>query len=167
MSVKTLQVALVFATLGTSIMAAVQMQKDLNSTGVMHSDGYLLAVSSVSAAYLGLSFFFFSSGVRVAVEFMLSLAWLAGTILAAVDRGGLSCFSEAEAKQLRLTHGMNIRVMTLANCNLGYAAITLASLTFAAFCWGTYKTIGGNYTVHVVPKQKHEALPQEDVYEKC
>ncbi|VBB85138.1 Hypothetical protein conserved in the Yarrowia clade [Yarrowia lipolytica] len=168
MSFKILQAALVVATLVTTVLAVVQMKADLNSVDIIPADGYIITLSSLSAVYMIVAATVLNcTGAKVACESMLSFAWLTGTILIGVQRGGMSCFSVSEVNN-PITH-ISIKVLSQANCNLGNASITLSALTFAAFCVATYKTFGGNYTIHVVPKPGHQRLPQDEseVYDKC
>lgn len=168
MTFKILQAALVAATLVATVLAVVQMKTDLNTSDIMPADGYIITLSSLSAVYMVVAATAIKSGgVKTACELLLSLAWLAGTILIGVQRGGMSCFSTSEVHN-SITQ-VTVKVLSQANCSLSNASITLSAFTFAAFCVATYKTIGGNYTVHVVPKQSHQPLPQDEseVHDKC
>lgn len=172
MSFKILQAALVAATLVVTVLAVVQMKTDLNTVDIIPADGYIILVSSLSGVYMAAtatksSITVETSGCIAFCEFLLSLAWLAGTILVGVQRGGMSCFSVSEVHNT--ISQVTVKVLSQANCNLGNASITLSAFTFAAFCLATYKTIVENFTVHIVPKQAHQPLPQDEfeVDDKC
>ncbi|KAG5360752.1 hypothetical protein CJU89_3840 [Yarrowia sp. B02] len=167
MTFQILQAVLVAATLVSTVLAVLQMKADLNTVDIIPADGYIITLASLSAVYMVLAAFVLKSCARVACEFLLSLAWLAGTILIGVQRGGMSCFAVSEVTNSFAQ--VTVKVLSQANCNLGNASIALSAVTFAAFCVSTYKTVGGNYTVHVVPKQGHQRLPQDEseVHDKC
>ncbi|KAG5368753.1 hypothetical protein CJU90_0978 [Yarrowia sp. C11] len=171
MSFQILQAALVTATLVVTALAVVQMKNDLHSIDIIPADGYIITLASLSAVYMMMSYssVIKSNSIKVVGETFLCLAWLAGTILIGVQRGGMSCFSVAEVTNHNstLTH-MTIKVLSQANCNLGNASIALSAVTFVAFCVSTYMTVTGNYSVVVVPKG-HQRLPQDDkdVVDKC